>query len=354
MSTSASGRIARLGDLACGLSRSLPLPKVLEAAAEVALDVLGAASVSVSQLEPGTATLRTILNVGDLGSRETRWPEDEMYSVRDFDIYGMVHDGLKTSTNDVNDPECDAHHRELLEQLGKGSSLLAPIVVDGQAWGELYTTRHVGRLPATDPVDVSCLEVLVAILSGAISRATREESLTQLAFRDPLTGLMNRRGLDQQTALAFSVPEGVTRDVTLVVVDINGLKTVNDSLGHLFGDQLIQAVARALNATFNRFPGSLVARVGGDEFVVLISGLDPVTAINAADELCSRTWTIGAGATVSAGLATIALTHQHCLAPASLIAAADEAQYIAKRGQLGYTMVSDRYRPLVPPKPQMQ
>jgi diguanylate cyclase (GGDEF)-like protein len=348
MGTSASARIARLGDLASGLSRSLPLPDILETAAEVALDVLGAASVSVSRLEPGTATLRTVLNVGDLGSEETRWPEDELYDVRDFDIYGMVDDGLKTSTNNRDDPACDTHHRKLLLQLGKGSSLLAPIVVDGQAWGELYTTRHVGHLPSTDPVDISCLEVLVAILSGAISRATREESLTQLALRDPLTGLMNRRALDQQAALAFTVPEGITRDVTVVVVDINGLKGVNDSLGHLFGDQLIQAVARALNATFNRFPGSLVARVGGDEFVVLISGLDPVTAIHAADELCSRTWSIGSGATISAGLATIALTHQHCLTPVVLIAAADEAQYLAKRGHLGYTMVCDQYRPHVP------
>jgi diguanylate cyclase (GGDEF)-like protein len=332
----------------------MPLPDILETAAEVALDVLGAASVSVSQLEPGTATLRTVLNVGDLGPEETRWPQDEMYSVRDFDIYGMVEDGLKTSTNNLDDPDCDDHHRDLLHQLGKGSSLLAPIVVDGQAWGELYTTRHVARPPATDPVDISCLEVLVAILSGAISRATREESLTQLALRDPLTGLMNRRGLDQQTALAFNVPEGITRDVTIVVVDINGLKGVNDSLGHLFGDQLIQAVARALNASFNRLPGSLVARVGGDEFVILISGLDPVTAIHAADELCSRTWTIGAGATISAGLATAALTHQHCHTPVSLIAAADEAQYIAKRSHLHHTMISDQYRPLVPPIPQQQ
>jgi diguanylate cyclase (GGDEF)-like protein len=340
-----AARIARLGNLAAVLSRSLPVPQILETAAEVARDVIGAASVSISQLEPGTATLRTILNVGDLGPEETRWPDDELYSIRDFDIYGMVEDGLKTATHHVADPDCDPHHRTLLQQLGKGSSLLAPIVVDGRAWGEFYTTRHLGRPPSTDAVDISCLEVLVAILSGALSRATREESLTQLAFRDPLTGLVNRRGLDEQVAKAFNVPEGVTRHITVVVVDINGLKSVNDSLGHLFGDQLIQAVSRALNATFDRFPGSLVARVGGDEFVVLISGLDPYSVIQAADELCSRTWNIGSGATISAGLATVGLSHDHTLTPASLFAAADQAQYSAKRSHLSYTMVSDRYPP---------
>lgn len=343
----ASARVARLGDLASAFSRSQPLPRILETAAEAARDVLGAASVSISRLEPGTATLRTILNVGDLGPQETRWPEDELYSVRHFDIYGMVDDGLKTLTNRLDDPHCDPHHRTLLNELGKGSSLLAPIVVDGRAWGELYSTRHVGDLPSTDPLDVSCLEVLVAILSGALSRATREESLTQLACRDPLTGLVNRRGLDEQAAKAFAVPVGITRDVTVVVVDINGLKGVNDSLGHLFGDQLIQAVARALYAAFNRFPGSLVARVGGDEFVVLISGLDPTAVIHAADELCCSTWNIGAGATISAGLATVALTEGHGLTPTNILVAADQAQYIAKRSHLRYTVVSDQYRPFL-------
>ena len=219
-------------------------------------------------------------------------------------------------------------------------------MVDGRAWGELYATRHVGHPPAMNPLDISCLEVLVAILSAAISRSSREESLTELACRDPLTGLMNRRGLDEQAAKAFALPPGAVRDVTVVVADINGLKHVNDSLGHLFGDQLIQAVARALNATYNRFHGSLVARVGGDEFVVLISGHDPVSIVDATDELCSSTRNFGGGASISAGLATVTLVEGHNLAPTTIFAAADQAQYVAKRGRLEYTVVSDQYRPL--------
>ena len=99
-----SARVRRLGDLAAALSRSRPLPQILEAAAEVTRDVLGAASVSISRLEPGTGTLRTILNVGDLALTEERWPEDETYSVDHFDIFGMVDDGLKTKTNRLDDP----------------------------------------------------------------------------------------------------------------------------------------------------------------------------------------------------------------------------------------------------------
>lgn len=82
----------------------------------------------------------------------------------------MVDDEHKTSTSHLDDPNCHPHHGRLLHQLGEGSSLLAPIVVDGTAWGELYTTRHVGQPASTDPVGISCLEVLVAISSGALSR----------------------------------------------------------------------------------------------------------------------------------------------------------------------------------------
>lgn len=346
MTADVSGRIAALGGIASALSRSQPLTRVLEQAADLAREALGAASISISRLEPGTATLRTLLNVGHLGPTETRWPEDEMYSVHDFDIYGMVDSGRHTSINDIDDPACDPHHRGLLVALEKGSSLIAPVVVDGQAWGELYATRRVGDEAFADAHDSGFMEVLVAVLGGAISRATREESLEQLAFRDPLTGLMNRRGLDHQAALAFAVPAGVVRDITVVAVDINGLKHVNDTRGHAVGDQLIVSVGRTLVASFSRLPGSLVSRVGGDEFTVLVSGLDPVRAIEAADELCRQTAAYGEGAGCSAGAATVRLRHGHDVTSSLVFAAADEAQYVAKRNRFGYTIIADSYSPV--------
>ena len=126
-------------------------------------------------------------------------------------------------------------------------------------------------------------------------RALREESLEQLAYRDPLTGLLNRRALDERAAQAFDVAPRSTRTVTVVSLDINRLKQVNDTLGHLAGDQLIQSVARALTTEFSRLAGSLVARVGGDEFTVLVSGHDPAAVVAAADRLCRRTWHVRSG-----------------------------------------------------------
>ena len=184
---------------------------------------------------------------------------------------GLVVDELQTWTASIRDPHCPTFERELLDGLGKGSSLGAPIIVDGQLWGEFYATRQVGRTPFSD-TDGFYVQALTAILAGAISRWVREESLELLAYRDPLTGLLNRRAFDHQAAQAFDVPAGTSRSVTVVAVDINRLKQVNDTLGHGAGDQLIQSVARSMLRTFGRLPGSLVARVGGDEFAVLVSG----------------------------------------------------------------------------------
>ncbi len=338
-------RIRSLAATARALGRSEALFRLCEIAAEGTRVAIDAASVSVSRLEPGSVTVRTIVNVGDLGPKEVRWPEHETYTMEEFVNLELVVDDLQTWCADVTDPGCDPHEHDLLTELGKGASIGAPIVVDGQLWGEFYATRHRGE-PPFDRDDQAYLEALIAILAGAISRALREESLEQLAYRDPLTGLLNRRALDEHAARAFAVAPGSTRTVTVVAVDINRLKEVNDTLGHVAGDQLIQAVARALTTSFSRLTGSLVARVGGDEFTVMVSGHDPSQVTQVSDRLCQHTWRFGRGAGISCGAATATVTHDSEIAPTDLFAAADRAQYVAKHGRLASTVMADDFSPL--------
>ena len=333
-------RIRSLADMARALGRSEVLFRLLEIAAEEALAALDAASVSVSRLEPGTMTVRTIVNVGELGPTEEHWPDDETYAMEEFGNLAVLASEHRAWRASVDDPDCDPQERLLLLELGKHSAIGSPIVVDGQLWGEFYATRSAGR-PDFASLDVSYMEALMAILGGAISRSLREESLEQLAYRDPLTGLLNRRALDARAAQAFEVAAGARRTVTVVSLDINRLKQVNDTLGHLAGDQLIQSVGRALTAEFGRLAGTLVSRVGGDEFTVLASGHDPVAVIAMADRLCQRTWKFGPGVGVSAGAATVTVTHGTHLTPARLFAAADRAQYVAKHGRLSSTVLAD-------------
>ena len=339
-------RIRSLAEMARALGRSEALFRLLEIAAEEALKAMNAATISVSRLVQGSLTVRTIVNVGDLGPHEVRWPEDEVYSMDEFAGLELVVDDLKTWSWSLDDPDCPESEVKLLRELGKAASLGAPIVVDGMLWGEFYATRSAGQ-PPFDDVDIAYLEALVAILAGAVSRALREESLQHLAYRDPLTGLLNRRALDEHAIEAFTVESGVARTVTVATIDINRLKQVNDSLGHVAGDQLIQAVAHDLHVAFSRLPGAMVARVGGDEFTVLVSGQGPAQVVAVSDELCCRTWRFGPGVGVSAGAATVTVTDRTTVTPTDLFAAADRAQYVAKRGRLSSTVLAEDCGPSV-------
>lgn len=332
-----STRLRSLASLARAVARSGPLLRLLEDAAEETRSALDAATVSVSRLEEDGSVVRTLLNVGQLGPTEERWPENEVYCIAEFaNLRGVTDDNLAWTIH-REDPGADPREVELLHELGKESAVGSPLIVDGVLWGEFYATRCPGEPPYGHD-DMSYLEAVSAIIAGAVSRAQREESLRELAYHDALTGLLNRRALDERAAACFAVPDGTSRPVTVVVADINGLKRVNDTLGHLAGDQLLKSVAAAMSHRFARFPGSLVARVGGDEFTALVPGHPVDAVVAAADELCAVTW---GTANVSCGAATAVLRSDGLRRPSDLFAAADRAQYVAKRGGLRRTVLAE-------------
>jgi diguanylate cyclase (GGDEF)-like protein len=100
--------------------------------------------------------------------------------------------------------------------------------------------------------------------------------IQELAYTDPLTGLPNRRRLQAQVETAIWSARAGEDTLALLFVDLNGFKAVNDALGHAAGDELLQSVARTLRGRLRR--SDLLARVGGDEFLVALPGLDPATA----------------------------------------------------------------------------
>jgi diguanylate cyclase (GGDEF)-like protein len=326
-------RIRSLAAAARALGRSAQLNTMVEIAAEEARKALNAASVSISRLEPGTGAVRTLINVGMLGPTEQRWPLDETYHLDDFRRLQSVVADLQIWTMSLDDPGADPGETTLLTALDKGSAMGAPLVVDGKLWGELYATRNRDDLPFDDS-DQAYTETLTAILAGAISRALHVEALEQMAFRDPLTGLANRRELDRAAVRVFdSIPQRAGRSVMVVAADVNGLKEVNDAYGHSEGDRLLTSVASLLQQTFSHLHGSLVSRVGGDEFVILIPGHDVEHVMAAARQLCREARELHLGTGVSVGIASTDPNGPPAT-PATLIRAADLALYEAKRGGL--------------------
>ena len=103
----------------------------------------------------------------------------------------------------------------------------------------------------------------------AIERHVLQEELQELAVVDPLTGLLNRRGFDLHGHQAIARADRAEEPLALLYLDVDGLKAVNDTLGHGAGDDLLSELADLLRRTFRS--SDIVARVGGDEFCVLFT-----------------------------------------------------------------------------------
>lgn len=170
-----------------------------------------------------------------------------------------------------------------------------------------------------------------------LERVTLErDRIHVLAHTDALTGVGNRRAFDVRVAELGRVA-GEVDGVALIIVDVDRLKAVNDSGGHAAGDLALQAVATALSSEVRA--GDLVARIGGDEFVAVIAGMDHARASALAARVVEAVPSaLGPEVTVSVGVA---------VGPPSevrdgLLPAADREMYAAKRS--GRAMVTARER----------
>jgi diguanylate cyclase (GGDEF)-like protein len=128
------------------------------------------------------------------------------------------------------------------------------------------------RVTATSPygyiVKPFSARELRAGLELALLRHAQDAELEQRCITDELTGLHNRRGFVALAEHQLLVASRASRKAMLVFADINGLKTVNDTLGHDAGDHMLRDAAKALRMTFRR--SDIIARLGGDEFAVLV------------------------------------------------------------------------------------
>ena len=100
--------------------------------------------------------------------------------------------------------------------------------------------------------------------SSSVDQSSEYGRLTQVAYEDPLTGLLNRAGLNDQ----FDIYERESKDYYIIHFDVNDLKTTNDTYGHQTGDELLKCFARGISSVFGRF--GVCSRQGGDEFTVLL------------------------------------------------------------------------------------
>ena len=149
-----------------------------------------------------------------------------------------------------------------------------------------------------------------------------------LARTDGLTGLLNRRAFDDELAIAVTRAERYPQDLSLITLDIDNFKQLNDTYGHPAGDEVIRAVSRVLLATSRRV--DRVARIGGEEFAIVLADTSSTAALRLAERLrqaISSDDSTGITCSASFGVACLQSTDKR---PEALLHAVDRALYAAK------------------------
>jgi diguanylate cyclase (GGDEF)-like protein len=150
------------------------------------------------------------------------------------------------------------------------SALACPLIVADRLIGTLavyHTEPSFYREDHRRLLERVCEQAAAVIYNSTIFEQTQEDSLT-----DPLTGLPNTRSMFQHLARELARAERLMAEVSLIVIDLNDFKDINDTYGHHIGDQALREVARVLRATIR--PYDICVRYAGDEFIVVLSGCD--------------------------------------------------------------------------------
>jgi diguanylate cyclase (GGDEF)-like protein len=210
--------------------------------------------------------------------------------------------------------------------------LAAPLLdAQGQRIGIVALTSR--RRPAYTVEDGAFLRTVIGHAAMAIQNATMYQFIDTLSRIDPLTGLQNRREFDRLMAQELQRAQQAGQQVSLIVIDIDHFKQINDRFGHQEGDRALQQVARLIQTVPKRVTDAAF-RTGGEEFAILMTDTDKDGALTLSESLRSLTENarfFGANqpVTVSLGVASFPTDGQD---PTSLMLAADRALYQAKSG----------------------
>ncbi len=235
---------------------------------------------------------------------------------------------LKRGKPHLNRPDgsklcCDHHH-------GHDTVLEIPMIARGEIMG-LFQLFAMGEQAASKLAGVTSLATALADgMSLALANMGLREKLKNQALRDPLTGLYNRRYMEDCLQRFVRLADRENREVSIVMVDLDHFKRLNDQHGHAFGDTVLRDAAITLVGGLRET--DIVCRYGGEELVVILPDCNLERATDKAEVLRSRVSALGEthGAQISAsfGVASVPYTSSNV---SDLLAAADAALYKAKQ-----------------------
>jgi diguanylate cyclase (GGDEF)-like protein len=209
---------------------------------------------------------------------------------------------------------------EACRRVGARSFVVVPLRHDAHAAGVLKV--YSARRNAFTPEHVRVLALLADMIGSALARAELLEKLHHLALTDELTGVPNRRSWYDHLEHALARARRSAAPLSLVVLDLNRFKQINDRRGHAAGDRVLRAVSACWSSVLR--DSDVLGRIGGDEFAVILEQTDAATAARVAARLEESLST--GEVTAAMGIATWNRTED----AAGLLSRADAAMYAQK------------------------
>ena len=321
-----TGQLETLFNIGATVSQTLNLGEILDSVLDKVMEVMGVEASGIFLLDEQTNRLLLRAHRG-MPARLVR--DLKMLNIEDGFIGKVAQSGKPLLMEDVSVD----HRLSRSKARGKFESFAAvPIIAKEKIRGVMGVGSH--RYREFPDWEVRMLGTISNQIGMAIENAQLYEHALELAFTDSLTGLYNRRYLMEQIEREFIRAERSKSPLSLIMVDLDGLKDINDSYGHHHGDAFLREVGRIIKV--NTRASDVAARWGGDEFMLLATEADSASSSKIAERVRSQVGRYRmeingrkVGITVSAGVVSYPA---HASGISELIKNVDEAMYNAKRG----------------------
>ena len=272
-----AGELRRLLDMSAELSGSLDPRQVAELMAGHLARAMGVDECLISYWD------RAAGRVESLGSYPThRFTEVEPF----FDVSGYpetlrVLERQETVIVDVDDPDADPAEVKLMVHDGSRVLAMLPLVAKGQSIGLVELISH-GPVTFGDE-RIGLARTMANEAAMALENARLYEDARKRADRDPLTGFYNHRFLHERLGEEVVRTQRARHSMSVLMLDLDDFKLVNDTFGHLFGDRVLTWTAELIRSTLRA--SDIPARYGGDEFAIILPETDADEAHSAAERI---------------------------------------------------------------------
>ena len=272
-----AAELRQLLDMSSALSRSLDPVAVADLMAEHLARAVGAQQAQISEWDRAGDRLRTL----GCFPAARRAALDDYYDLAGYPLSRRVVEDRVIEVVDADDPDADAAEVALLLAEGTRGLIMLPLIAKDTGVG-LVELTFAGR-PAEDPGLITLARTMAHEAAMALENARLYETARNLADRDTLTGFFNHRYLHERLAEEVVRATRTRRPLSVLMLDLDDFKLVNDSFGHLYGDRVLVHVAGLIRGTVRL--SDVAARYGGDEFAVILPETDREGAAVVAERI---------------------------------------------------------------------